>query len=694
MANVPNYGDQNQTLRPGARGSISTNAGAGDFGGGVADATVQLGGATREAAAAVAAVRAIEDRAVVEDRLNLFSADTRRLAYDPETGFTNMLGANAVQGREKYDKDIEAARLKHANGLTPAQQTLYDRAAAARRDQALDTGIRHTSAQRRAWADSTSVARIKTLNDDAIAMYREPENFKMSMNAALAEIKERGKRLGWSPEDQKVMRKEFTSGVHRSVVYKLAIDDPLAAKDWLDKNRKAMVPSDYLAMDNALDGPVYARRGEIEAGRIIAGGQAERPPRVSANPGDHGPYEPIGVDDLEPGGEFALFKERAGDRVSATSSEGGDVMEVDVRHLNAQERVDIIKAAIDSGYNGLGIGLDTITFEVGPARVWGQVPGYAEEVVGGHIKDTPDDSAFSGPLFVMDQVGGIKDQKLRVATAQALQRFYETEEARSRQIQRRAFGEAENWILENPSANPLTDLPIETQQAVGTRGMTALINFTDTVRRSGDVETDEVLFAKLQRDQARDPYGFAESIQLVEYADRLSIEDRRTLNEGVVRALTDIRNGENGARTDGRQLTEALEVAETMLWEAGLLSKSDQRDNGKVRAEFQRFMTRRVREFYDKEQRQPDDFEVRELVDQAMIKAIVKKPGIWNDEELHLFQMGRRGDNTTVELLVEYDEITYDLRKAIIDALTLDYGREPTKDEVEDEYRSFLMGSL
>ena len=911
MADVPTYGGRKQTLRPIMTAKMDSRATPDAFGAGVGRALQNLAGGVQQAANAFASVQEFEDKAIVDDRVNQYSDYARDRTYNPETGYVMTEGENAVNGRAGFEDDLEAKREEIGKGLSPRQQRLYNDATEARRRQALDTSIRHAAAQRKQWFDDASTARLETLANDALAMSGEPEKLAITLKAAENEIAERAATHGWSAEQTQAAQTEFRSGVHKNIVLKQAVADPLGAKAWMDANRDSMTEAHQIELDKALDGPVLHAQAQQEAERILRGEigadneGAARPPRASASPdlsqrtlsGYARLQSPNGADvenlTDDTKAAFGKLQETLGRELPIKSgyrspernrrARGakrsrhmhGDAIDVDVRGMTKAERLAFIEAAFDAGFTGIGVGPNSIHIDRGKPRAWGYitpagggpVPAYAaglinerlaalraggggeqaqqvevstevqaaksfhgwtvagggkgytdfvspdgtvqrrkgtrawrnnnpgnieygnfarahgaigtdgrfavfpsyeagrkakasllfetsryknRTIAGAIARYAPqfenDTAAYAstvanaigvptstrlseltaeqrsamldamekvegfkpggqtnrgtipgyvGPQYIANQVAHIEDPRLRAETAAALTRMQAAQDATDRRTERQNKLAAEKWIIQNPGADP-TQLPLEIQMQLGTDGMNTLWSYNDHIKQSGAVETDEVLFADLQRLQAEDPYAFAEDIDLFDYIDRLSTTDRRALQQLQANAIKDRREGREEALTQAKSVSTAMSIASDRLEAAGIRKTGKQAtEESRIReSRFQSALIDRMREFQEQEKRVPNDYEVSGMVDQLLLPIIIKEPGLlWgtNSEKGFAFEAPFRADNAQVEIDIPYENIPVDVRLAIREELAKELGRDPTEDEIKADYVEFVL---
>lgn len=745
MPQAETYGARKQTLAPDGQARLNSTVTANTFGAQKGAALQTVASGVQNVAASVDAVREMEDKVLVEERVNEYSDFTRERTYDPQNGYVNQQGQNAVEGRAAYNKDLEDNRKTLGAGLTPAQHKLYDRATQARSRQAMDTGIRHASQERRRWFDDASTARLNTFANDALAMSNEPDKLRTNMAAGDAEIQQRAALNGWGAEQTEAARGEFRSGVHKNIVLKNAITDPLGAKAWLDQNRENMTATHAVELDRALDAPVLAAQAQVEAERIAAGGQNPSTLRPSFTPARGGHSENDGHDHgkrtikaasdrvdftgVEPEAEAAFhgLEDALGFRLTVTSAfrseadnkrvkgaknsqhKHGNAFDISVAGKTKEERKEIIRQAHAAGFRGFGIGSNIIHIDQGGQRAW----GYVTSAGGGSVPDwaagtinevfaggaSPNDPAagpeFVGPQYINDQVASIADPRLRAQTAATLSKMYGAQDAAQRRADQQNKLAAEKFIITNPGTDP-TKLPLEIQQQLGVDGMNTLWAYNAQVASQGAVRTDEAVYAKLQRLQAEDPAAFSTDVDMFDFLGSLSTKDRREFQQLQVDAIKDGREGKETALTAARSITSAMSIADARLEAVGVRVPAKQAtDETRTReARFQRALVDRMREFQMQEERVPNDYEVSDIVDQLLLPIIIKEPGtLWgtNDTEASIFEAPFRADNATVEIDVPYETIPVDLRLAIRQELVIELGREPTEDEVKADYVEFVL---
>ena len=98
MVKVPQYVDSVQ-LRGRNQQSVQANTSAETFGAGIGRAMVGLGGAVGDVADMMATKVAVEDAARARKAENEYREIRRQVLYDPESGYLNQQGDNALGER-------------------------------------------------------------------------------------------------------------------------------------------------------------------------------------------------------------------------------------------------------------------------------------------------------------------------------------------------------------------------------------------------------------------------------------------------------------------------------------------------------------------------------------------------------------------------------------------------------------------
>src|SRR5690606_33264504 len=113
------------------------------------------------------------------------------------------------------------------------------------------------------------------------------------------------------------------------------------------------------------------------------------------------------------------------------------------------------------------------------------------------------------------------------------------------------------------------DVPFEVRQAAGMAAVSSSWVYINKAAKGREVESDESLFADIQRYAATNPTDFAQ-LDLNDYRDRLSKSDIRKLVDEQTSILSDTRKAEES----GQIYKTAYSVAEEVYAAAGIKTGS------------------------------------------------------------------------------------------------------------------------
>lgn len=250
---------------PDARAGIATVRNAGTVGSAVAG----LGRAVQYAGDVVG--RAYEQVKNEEETAKAADADTaasqwfRDRLYDPEHGYLSTSEHNAVAGREQVAKDIETYQAEALKGLDPGVAARLKPMLAARAEAALQKVDIHAANERGKWLESAADGAIYAAQNDALAAYGSPKDIDAAIENGVVAIEQRGKRLGWSPEETAMERQKFVSGTLKGVVARQATTDPAAAMAYARRQGNAgrISSADMLDIEQSVG--TAARQSDGEA---------------------------------------------------------------------------------------------------------------------------------------------------------------------------------------------------------------------------------------------------------------------------------------------------------------------------------------------------------------------------------------------------------------------------------------------
>lgn len=244
MVRVPDY-EPNVSLRPIFRQGLESSATPQAFGSDIGAGMQTLAKGADNLGDSIAKVQHLEDETIARQRRNQFMVAKDQLAHGDD-GYLNSSGKTAVTGLDQYRKDLEQLRLDHATGLTTAQQLLFGKAADAIVTDAQRAGIAHRGKALKAFVVEEGTAGAENFKQQAIGAYRDQALFDKYVAAGLTEIQGLSDKLGWPAEKLTREQQDYVSDTRRRTASIIAQDDPIAAAEYIAKNRDALTPADYL----------------------------------------------------------------------------------------------------------------------------------------------------------------------------------------------------------------------------------------------------------------------------------------------------------------------------------------------------------------------------------------------------------------------------------------------------------------
>ncbi|TGV90036.1 hypothetical protein EN801_020485 [Mesorhizobium sp. M00.F.Ca.ET.158.01.1.1] len=308
---------------------------------------------------------------------------------------------------------------------------------------------------------------------------------------------------------------------------------------------------------------------------------------------------------------------------------------------------------------------------------------------------------------IENRLAGIADPDVRDATRK---RLYAVMEAQSKaQEQGEKAAKAELWKYIDQGQTP-DQVPMEVRQAAGMAAVSAAWSYQETAAKGRAVDSDQTLLYDMRRYAATNPTEFA-GYDLNDYRDRLSKEDIKELTGLQTNALSDQRK----AKEDGINITNAFSQADSQLAAVGITTTgkegSEREAAAKRVAEFQNQLASQLEEFKRQNQnRPPNQLEIQSMINKLLLPVVIKDGAAPSYGSIpnpfssavnlfggstsngFLFDAAKRGDDTTVDVVVKYTDIPIDLRRGIATDLENQLGRKPSEEEVVQRYEDFTLG--
>lgn len=239
--------------RPAARQDLNVRPTAAAFGADIGRGLQQVGQGLADVGDAVAARNALTAENDAREGVNRFRERARQLRYNPETGYLNQTGTNALSSRAAYEEQLAKARADVARTMSPQARREYDRLSQSIEDGAREEFIRHDSSQLRAVTNAEGQATVAGFLDEAMLNYNNPERFNEFLGRAIQEQNRIAALNGWSPEAAAQARRELVSGTHAGVAMRMAdegVGGASRANDYLNEHREQLTAEDRAKVDS------------------------------------------------------------------------------------------------------------------------------------------------------------------------------------------------------------------------------------------------------------------------------------------------------------------------------------------------------------------------------------------------------------------------------------------------------------
>ena len=261
-----------------------------------------------------------------EDRFNQYQERLNQIANDPETGWKNAKGENALKPEfnRKYAEIFENERKKLADGLeSPGAKQRFSRLAASAALRNRAALYEHSANERVAYEGKVFNDTIKLIKDNAWRAFGDDAAFAAELERAKAVTEKfaRGWSTGASEEtvSRAIQEVESNLWTHR-IQAAVAAGDTRLARDMMGKATKSLTTTDKETLDAKIKPQLKAAEAQTKVDEIFSR-------IVPKNP--NAPFPAIELD-------AALRKEFAGDPEGLRMAR----VEADYRYgkINAQQR--------------------------------------------------------------------------------------------------------------------------------------------------------------------------------------------------------------------------------------------------------------------------------------------------------------------------------------------------------------------
>ena len=272
MARIPVYesGVRTDPLANRRASAFITPAAAGA---GFSEALSRLGSGIADVAEAMDYKDQITAKADSDNAYNQYMEHRRQVLYDPETGYLNQTGSNALGGsREAALDELQKRREAVEQGLSPRALADFKRRADGVDNTVKDNAIKHASAQTRVYSSEQTAAAVTASLDAAGLAYNDEETSNAYLNEALNGLTEKALLEGWPKAKLDEALAAATSDTLLTRAIHMAADDPVLADQFLDERQDEIDQNAYLKMKSDLKGAVLSKKANGVVGGIFKPG--------------------------------------------------------------------------------------------------------------------------------------------------------------------------------------------------------------------------------------------------------------------------------------------------------------------------------------------------------------------------------------------------------------------------------------
>jgi hypothetical protein len=608
MPTVPLYQDTQQrvALRAEYSENFTTRADADAFGAGIGRGMQALGKGMETAAtnlneAAALRLKKLDDETAAKEAQTNFS-NWKRNALHGTGGFLSLSGKAAIAAGPEVVKQSQKARDDFGKDLSPDARTQYEQQTQDDQTDVEKTSIDHSMDARRENVQEVYNDRVRSLTDDIVVNFGNPEKEAQSREFLDNEIEYNGILNNKSPEEIDNDKQRIHFDLNRQIAEDLATKDPIGIHKIISEN------PDFLREEDKSEVLEHLKPLLIEANSenqfIAIASDIHMPNGYVGTPSD-----PYIQDEMHTVVRPEIFRDTL---YTFTQNITGDGTEPNVTPWSTEIVNNVFGLPVGVGKQNISakafrlFGNATDSPKTGDIVVTndenqevrvGFFQGYDKDgnilVLGKHAEE-PSHIAVKGVsperlisfrtagnvdsrtlrmanyslqgLSELDRkADGISDPDVRAATRKKLENYYTGKKANVDNSRDETMQSVMKLIEKQPEFDP-NKMSLENQIIVGRSGMKILNEYAERVRLNANVKTNEHQLYKLNDLFAKNPEAFKD-IDLYNYRLKLSDSDWKE----VLRWKELSQRHPEQARLEGLELNRAFNRARQELTGVGIV---------------------------------------------------------------------------------------------------------------------------
>ena len=482
----------------------------------------------------------------VDDAMNQIKEASMKLKFDPEAGYVNVKGIDALQrpsGLSLADdySDLLKKRIDEVNGTlgNDAQKLAFQAHANALLTGFKESATRHEGAEFQTYGLSVRDGTIRNRQNEIALNYNNPEVVDQAVTSIKAATYDQARLLGKSAEWAEAQARQATSKAHALAINTaLEKNDPTFADMYMKKYSKDMGADDILAVNGSLTKQLDGQIGLDIASQIIT----EMGPKIQTSDSDrafnialgtesnHQQFDKDGKplestiirDGVKVEGAIGIAQVMRGTGPEAAALAGLEWDENKWKNDSTYNRA-IGKAYFDKQLrdNGGNLSMAYAAYNAGPGRLeQAKTKAEAEGKPQDWLRHMPEETrnyvdknmrefgAGSGQYqkptlveiqnAVRERIGPNNPDRLKIALDESERQYKAIEDATKQR-----YDEAKATAMREVMANGgrFTDLPASIRGALAPADTTDVMNFAKKVAL-GDDTTSLYLYQKLSSDPA------------------------------------------------------------------------------------------------------------------------------------------------------------------------------------------------